>query len=420
MIAELSGCRQPAVTCAVARDRRVAGGDIDARARRRRRLAQGGALGTRAKSLSCSSGFPRFELSKGCSCKFASPPMLPNDADAGALVVPVFSDDRLDGRRRGGRRRARRRHRRRSRLRRDHGRRTRSALVHAKHSAVPPRRCRRSRRPREVRRPARSPATPEPRSATSGSATSRARDRASRRRRQRPAAAPHRRSSRARSSRRSTPRSIAPSPSARSITDEVAILAGTPSIAPAFATGARAAQILGEALNSRAPLALTPGNDMTPTILADTRAARSAPKPGWQVDVLDEARCAPSGMGSLLGVSRGSEEPAKLIVMTYDGDPSSSERLALVGKGLTFDSGGISIKPAERHGRDEVRHVRRRRRDRRDVRDRQAQAEAQRGRRDRRPARTCPGRAAIEAGRHRARHERQDDRGHQHRRRRAG
>jgi leucyl aminopeptidase len=52
-------------------------------------------------------------------------------------------------------------------------------------------------------------------------------------------------------------------------------------------------------------------------------------------------------MGSLLGVSRGSDEPATLSVMTYRGDPSSKEILALVGKGLTFDSGGISIKPAE-------------------------------------------------------------------------
>jgi leucyl aminopeptidase len=56
---------------------------------------------------------------------------------------------------------------------------------------------------------------------------------------------------------------------------------------------------------------------------------------------------ATEGMGALLGVSRGSSEPATLSVMTYNGDPGSSEILALVGKGLTFDSGGISIKPAE-------------------------------------------------------------------------
>ena len=53
------------------------------------------------------------------------------------------------------------------------------------------------------------------------------------------------------------------------------------------------------------------------------------------------------GMGSLLSVSQGSDQPAKLIVLTYEGDPGNPEKLAFVGKGLTFDSGGISIKPAE-------------------------------------------------------------------------
>src|SRR5665213_1371448 len=62
---------------------------------------------------------------------------------------------------------------------------------------------------------------------------------------------------------------------------------------------------------------------------------------------VDAARMEELGMGSLLGVSRGSDEPATLSVLTYKGDPSSTETIALVGKGLTFDSGGISIKPAE-------------------------------------------------------------------------
>ena len=52
-------------------------------------------------------------------------------------------------------------------------------------------------------------------------------------------------------------------------------------------------------------------------------------------------------MGAILGVSRGSDEPATMTVLEYNGDPGSNEKLALVGKGLTFDSGGISIKPAE-------------------------------------------------------------------------
>jgi leucyl aminopeptidase len=93
-------------------------------------------------------------------------------------------------------------------------------------------------------------------------------------------------------------------------------------------------------------MALTPANDMTPTHLAE-RASQLAREAGLAVDVLDEARMEKLGMGSLLGVSRGSDEPATLTVLRYEGDPGNPEVLALVGKGLTFDSGGISIKPSE-------------------------------------------------------------------------
>ena len=53
-------------------------------------------------------------------------------------------------------------------------------------------------------------------------------------------------------------------------------------------------------------------------------------------------------MGSFLSVAQGSSQPPKFIIMRYNGDPGSKELLALVGKGITFDTGGISIKPAER------------------------------------------------------------------------
>jgi leucyl aminopeptidase len=110
--------------------------------------------------------------------------------------------------------------------------------------------------------------------------------------------------------------------------------------------GGEHGRIVGEAINLTRILALTPANDMTPRHLAD-RAEEMAKRDGLQFEALDEEQMAKLGMGSLLGVSRGSDEPARLIVLRYDGDPSSNERLALVGKGLTFDSGGISIKPAE-------------------------------------------------------------------------
>jgi leucyl aminopeptidase len=114
----------------------------------------------------------------------------------------------------------------------------------------------------------------------------------------------------------------------------------------ALTMGAKRGQILGKAINYTRRLALTPGNDMTPRILAE-RAEEIAKKADLGFDALDEDRMKDLGMGALLGVSQGSSQPARLIVLTYEGDPGSKERLALVGKGITFDSGGISLKPAE-------------------------------------------------------------------------
>jgi leucyl aminopeptidase len=128
-------------------------------------------------------------------------------------------------------------------------------------------------------------------------------------------------------------------------TTDVTILVGDYDAA-AVEAGAKRGSVIGEAVNKARIMALTPGNDMTPTVVAE-RAKEVAKDAGLEIDVLDEARMQAKGMGSLLGVSRGSDEPATLSVLTYMGDPSSKEILALVGKGLTFDSGGISLKPAE-------------------------------------------------------------------------
>jgi leucyl aminopeptidase len=105
--------------------------------------------------------------------------------------------------------------------------------------------------------------------------------------------------------------------------------------------------VLGEAVNLARRLAVTPANDMTPTHLAE-EAAAVAEKVGLEIEVFDEARARQERMGSFLSVAQGSGQPPKFIVLRYNGDPSSKELLALVGKGITFDSGGISIKPAEK------------------------------------------------------------------------
>jgi leucyl aminopeptidase len=89
-----------------------------------------------------------------------------------------------------------------------------------------------------------------------------------------------------------------------------------------------------------------PSNFMTPTELA-RRAEDMAEKYGLGIDVLDEARMKDLGMGALLGVSQGSAEPARLIVLSYLPNADAKETIAIVGKGITFDTGGISLKPAD-------------------------------------------------------------------------
>jgi leucyl aminopeptidase len=105
--------------------------------------------------------------------------------------------------------------------------------------------------------------------------------------------------------------------------------------------------VLGEAVNLARRLAITPANDMTPTRLAE-EAGTVAEQTGIEIEVFDEARSRQERMGSFLSVAQGSAQPPKFIILRYNGDPSSKELLALVGKGITFDTGGISIKPAER------------------------------------------------------------------------
>jgi leucyl aminopeptidase len=90
-----------------------------------------------------------------------------------------------------------------------------------------------------------------------------------------------------------------------------------------------------------------PGNEMTPTDMA-REARKIARRKNVKLTVLGEAEMKKIGMNALLGVARGSAEPAKFIILEYRGGDKSERPVALVGKGLTFDSGGISIKPSEK------------------------------------------------------------------------
>jgi leucyl aminopeptidase len=115
--------------------------------------------------------------------------------------------------------------------------------------------------------------------------------------------------------------------------------------------GAERGRVVGESVNFTRDLSNEPGAYMTPTIMAE-RAQEIANQFGLQIDVLDQARMEQEGMGALLSVARGSDQPPKMMVLTYmpEGKQSVEEGedyLALVGKGITFDTGGISIKPSE-------------------------------------------------------------------------
>jgi leucyl aminopeptidase len=106
-------------------------------------------------------------------------------------------------------------------------------------------------------------------------------------------------------------------------------------------------RIIGEAQNFTRALVNEPANKMTPTEMAK-RARAVADEFGLECEVLERARMAELGMGALLGVAQGSEEPPALIMLRYrPAKASGSAHLGLVGKGVTFDTGGISIKPAD-------------------------------------------------------------------------
>ena len=104
---------------------------------------------------------------------------------------------------------------------------------------------------------------------------------------------------------------------------------------------------IAEAVNFGRWLGDEPSNVMTPERFADEVAARAA-ELGVKCEVMDEAAIREAGMGSLLSVSQGSARPPRVVVLEYNGaDSSSGTTIAFVGKGVTFDTGGISIKPAQ-------------------------------------------------------------------------
>ena len=114
---------------------------------------------------------------------------------------------------------------------------------------------------------------------------------------------------------------------------------------PAVEAGVARGRIMAEATNTARDLANEPSNHLTPAMLAE-RAHGIATAAGLEIEVLEREDMERKGMGSLLSVAKGSAQPPKLIRVSYKGRGGEGYDLALVGKGITFDTGGISIKPA--------------------------------------------------------------------------
>jgi len=113
----------------------------------------------------------------------------------------------------------------------------------------------------------------------------------------------------------------------------------------AIREGVERGTIMATAANHTRDMANEPANELPPAALAE-RAQELCKDAGIECEVFDEKKLQSLGMGALMSVGVGSEKPPRFIIMTYRGDPDSDKTMGLLGKGITFDSGGISIKPA--------------------------------------------------------------------------
>src|SRR5256885_9181975 len=104
--------------------------------------------------------------------------------------------------------------------------------------------------------------------------------------------------------------------------------------------------VLAEATNRIRGWVNAPANAFTPTVFVE-KVKEAVKGTGLDLKVLEVDDMRRLKMGAFLAVARGSDEPAKMIVLRYGGGRKGGPLLALVGKGITFDSGGISIKPAQ-------------------------------------------------------------------------
>jgi leucyl aminopeptidase len=134
-----------------------------------------------------------------------------------------------------------------------------------------------------------------------------------------------------------------PNKNGKQLTEFTILTSDGSSLSPALEKG----RIIGEAQNLTRDLINEPGNKLTPACLAE-HARKVAAAEGLGCEILDRPAMEKLGMGALLGVAQGSPLPPFLIVLRYQPETAKgTDHLALVGKGVTFDTGGISIKPSD-------------------------------------------------------------------------
>ena len=117
---------------------------------------------------------------------------------------------------------------------------------------------------------------------------------------------------------------------------------------PAAERGLQEAQAIDAGMSLTKDLGNLPGNYCTPTYLAEVAGEMAKQYAPLKTKVLEQSDMEKLGMGALLSVSKGSRQPPKLIIMEFMNGPKNEKPVVLVGKGLTFDAGGISLKPADK------------------------------------------------------------------------
>jgi leucyl aminopeptidase len=128
--------------------------------------------------------------------------------------------------------------------------------------------------------------------------------------------------------------------------EEILLTVGEKGKVPILETAIGKGKLVAEATNLARDMVNEPANYMTPGQMAEA-AKEIAGKYNLEFKVFDREDMETMGMGALLGVAKGSNQPPKLITLSYKGDERAEKAVGFLGKGITFDSGGISIKPSE-------------------------------------------------------------------------